>query len=243
MKQGFTNAVREAGGTVFAVTSEPQTLADEARATWELDFPVVGDPHHEISDTCRGRGWLALFVNERVDGLRRVAGFCSHPKGYFQPGVLAVTRGGRVLYTWRGRPGRHNMGGATERPLPSRVLEKIRAALAAGDAAGDATQDQPDEFDMNGIPWPVFVTILLANGWFLRPKGFALARGGPDDVGARARRALRRLLLFVAAWGAAFVWLPASLVLLALAAWTAIALPGIVQLHREFQVIPETEAG
>ena len=67
------DAVREAGGAVFAITSEPQTLAGEARASWELDFPVVGDPHHEIADTCRERGWLALFVNERTDELRRAA--------------------------------------------------------------------------------------------------------------------------------------------------------------------------
>jgi hypothetical protein len=40
VKSGVSEAVREAGGAVFAVTSEPQTLADEARKSWEIDFPL-----------------------------------------------------------------------------------------------------------------------------------------------------------------------------------------------------------
>ncbi len=94
---------------------------------------------------------------------------------------------------------------------------------------------------MPGPPWPVFVTLLLAHGKFLKPKPFPLARGGPDDVDRRARGALRNLALFVVGWLAAFVFLPTSWVLLALAAWSLMVTPGIVTLHREFQSVPEGE--
>ena len=83
---------------------------------------------------------------------------------------------------------------------------------------------------MKGIPWPLFVLLLLANGNFWRPKGFALQRRGPDDVGrARAARDAVKLALFVAGWVAAFVLLPAGWVALALLAYAAIAAPGIVE--------------
>ena len=64
---------------------------------------------------------FASTINDRVgDGPRSrqwtVADWVSHPKGYFQPGVLALSREGRVLYRWRCRPTRQNVGGASGRP-------------------------------------------------------------------------------------------------------------------------------
>ena len=59
-------AIRSAGGEIYGITSEPQTLASEAAESWELDFPLIGDPHHEIADACRERGWLDLYVNTAV---------------------------------------------------------------------------------------------------------------------------------------------------------------------------------
>jgi hypothetical protein len=243
MKSGVSEAIRAAGGAVFAVTSEPQTLAGEAQETWELDFPTVGDPHHEIAGECRERGWLDLFVNTEAAQLERSVGYAAHPKGYFQPGVLALTREGRVLYRWRGRPTRKNMGGATERPLAADVWGRVQAALAAGAGARDADPHVPERFDMRGTPWPLFVSLLLANGNFLRPKPFGLARGGPDDVNLRARRALRKLPLFVGAWIVALVLLPWWLVLAALVAWAAAITPSLFALHREFQNVPVGEPG
>jgi hypothetical protein len=90
---------------------------------------------------------------------------------------------------------------------------------------------------MKGIPWPLFVLLLLANGNFWRPKGFALQRRGPDDVGARAKRAALKLALFAAAWIMAFALLPVGWVALALLVYLAIAVPGIVEMHRAFQSV------
>ncbi len=238
-KEGVVRAIRSAGGEIFGITSEPQTLATEAAGSWGLGFALVGDPHHEIADQCRERGWLDLYVNAHGDSrgmLARDIDSANHPKGYFQPGVIALTSEHRVLYRWRGVPTRRNNGGATERPTPGHVWQRIEEALAAR-GAPDAELDAPPLVDMRGTPWPLFVLLLLANGNFWRPKGFALQRRGPDDVAARAKRAAIKLALFVAGWIAAFALLPAGWVALALLAYAALAAPGIVELHRAFQSV------
>jgi len=238
-KQGVVEAIRNAGGEIFGITSEPQTLASEAGESWGLQFLLVGDPHHEIADQCRERGWLDLYVNTHDDQhgmIARDIGPPTHPKGYFQPGVLALTRGHRILYRWRGVPTRRNNGGATERPTPGHVWQQIEQALAAR-GAPDAVLDTPPKVDTKGTPWPLFVLLLLANGNFWRPKGFALARGGADDVGRRAQRAMLKLALFAAGWIGAFALLPAGWVALALVVYAAVAAPGIVEAHRAFQSV------
>ena len=233
----MVQAIRTAGGEIFGITSEPQTLASEAGESWGLDFPLIGDPHHEIAGQCRERGWLDLYVNTVGDRmLARHIDPPTHPKGYFQPGVLALTPGHRILYRWRGVPTRQNNGGATERPTPGHVQQRIQEALATP-GAPDATLDTPPQVDMKGIPWPLFVLLLLANGNFWRPRGFALQRRGADDVGARAQRAAVKLAFFVAGWIAAFALLPAAWVGLALLVYAALAAPGIVEVHRAFQSV------
>ena len=66
---GIAEKVRAAGGEIYAISSEPQALSLRAAKDWKLDFETVGDPHHEIADSCRERGWLDLFVNERLEFL------------------------------------------------------------------------------------------------------------------------------------------------------------------------------
>jgi hypothetical protein len=61
---------------MYAITSEPQYLADQAHAHWDLSFDNVGDPHQEIPRICNDRGWLTLyasrgdttFYNEELSG-------------------------------------------------------------------------------------------------------------------------------------------------------------------------------
>lgn len=236
-KEGVVHAIRSAGGEIFGITSEPQTLASEAGESWGLDFALIGDPHHEIANYCRERGWLDLYVNAHGDSqamLTRDIESVAHPKGYFQPGVIALSTEHRILYRWRSVPTRRNNGGATERPTAGHIWKRVEQALAAK-TAPDAELDSPPKVDMKGIPWPFFVLLLLANGNFWRPKGFALQRRGPDDVGGRARRAIIKLALFFAGWVLAFALLPAGWVALALLAYAAIAAPGIVEIHRAFQ--------
>lgn len=222
------------GGGVYAVTSEPQTLARDARENWGLSFETVGDPHHEIADELRRRGWLHLVVNDS-DPLFGDIGieWRQHPKGHFQPGVIAVARNGRVLYRWRSIPNRRNTGGATQRVLPAHVWRETRKALALPADAPNAPLDDPP-VDRIAPPWPIFLGLLVANGNFLRARPFPMLRDGtpPQD---RFKALPWKIAAFLAAWGAAFAWLPTGLVLLALAGWVAWITPSLRHVHQAFQ--------
>ena len=155
-----------------------------------------------------------------------------HPKGYFQPGVLALAADGRVLYRWRGVPTRKNMGGATERPTAEHVWSCVRRAHET--RGPDASLDLDPSLDSRGLPWPIFVSLLVANGWFVEPRGFAQMEGGRSPQ-QRVLRAGLRALTFAAGWIAAFVWLPTIPVALALAAWIAWITRRIRVFSDEFQ--------
>ena len=111
--------------------SEPQRLANDAKSDWELTFETIGDPHQEIAKQCRDRGWLELFINEQTSFITNTDDRLSHPKGYFQPGVLGIDSNKRILYRWRSLPTRANIGGAAEREVRGAFL--ALAALGAGD--------------------------------------------------------------------------------------------------------------
>jgi peroxiredoxin len=232
--------IRAAGGEVYGVTSEPQRLADRAQAEWGLDFECVGDPHQEIPATAGDRGWLEIFVQTRLDFLRQsAAGFePTHPKGYFQPGVLVVSREGRVLYRWRSVPSRRNVGGAMVRPTAEHVWSSVQAALSTGSDDRDVAYDEHPEMDSPAAPWPLFVSLLIANGWFVRPKAFAQKKNGPTPQ-QRIKIAMARLGVFVALWIAAFVTLPTLPVAAVLAAWIGWMIPKIRWLNLEFQNISD----
>ena len=236
-KSGVVDAIRAAGGEVFALTSEPQSLATEAEQTWEIGFPAVGDPHHEIRGACRERGFLNLFANEDFGHLRSRS-WAAHPKGYFQPGVLALTSAGGVLYRWRCRPTHENMSGAGQRPTPAYVWRQMQSRLADGTA--DAELDESPEFARKDWSWPFFVVILLAHGWFLRPKAFPLGRAD-DKPSVNPLKMKRRIAIFIGAWIAAFAFLPTGWVALGLAVWAALACLGVAELYRQFQHVPSGE--
>lgn len=235
MKSGVAEKIRAAGGEIYGVTSEPQRLADRAKAEWELDFETVGDPHQEIPETLSERGWLELFVQTRLDFLKQSGTSFepTHPKGYLQPGVLVLSREGRVLYRWRSVPSRKNVGGAMVRPTPEHVWSQVQTALAEGNEGADVAHDDHPEMDAIQPPWPLFVSLLIANGWFVRPLAFA-QRGNSTPV-QRIKLAALKLVAFVALWITAFAALPTLLVALLLAGWIAWITPKIRWLNLEFQ--------
>lgn len=240
-REGVVRAIRDAGGQVYAVTSEPQALARNAQEEWETGMEHVGDPHREILDSCIERGWLSLFSADFGDLNGALPDWVSHPGGgYFQPGVLAVRSEGRVLYRWRCRPSRENIGGAVARPKPDYVWREVQAALQEPADAPDAALDEAPELDASAPPWPVFVLLLLANGWFLRPVPFNY-RPGENTVPARIRNAFLRLTGFVGLWVAAGLFLPTWAVALAFTGWMVKVAPGIRLVNERFQNVGPTE--
>lgn len=236
--EGVVDDIRAAGGEIYAITSEPQRLASEARREWELAFETVGDPHHEISATCQDRGWLSLVVNTKTEGIISAAGEgFGHPKGYFQPGVLALTADGRVLYRWRSIPTRKSLGGAIKRPTARHVFNGLSHALASPKDSGenaDAPLDSNPRLDSPGIPWALFMALLVANGWFLGPRPLTSISEDPDGQ-RRVGIAFLRLLVFIAAWVIALTQLPVWAVGLAFLGWVAWITPRIRSLNEEFQ--------
>lgn len=240
MSHGVVDQIRAAGGELYGVTSEPQRLADRAQTEWKLDFECVGDPHQEIPETARERGWLDIYVQTRLDFLEQSSpGFePTHPKGYFQPGVLVLSREGRVLYRWRSVPSRKNVGGAMVRPTPEHVWSKVHSALEAGSESADVAHDDQPEMDSPQAPWPLFVSLLIANGWFVRPRAFAQKKGGPTPQ-RRLKIAALRLLVFAALWIAAFATLPTLPVAAVRAGWVAWIAPKVRWVNLEFQNVSD----
>lgn len=232
----MVDAIHEAGGELFAMTSEPQALATEAEDDWEFGYPAVGDPHQEILTTLRERGLLDIFVNRDCGHLRERP-WASHPKGYYQPGVLALTKEGRVLYRWRCRPTRDNMSGAGERPTADYTWRQMQAHMAGAD---DAPLDENPEFRARDLSWFRFMALLLAHGWFLRPRAFPLARPG-DKARVSPRKMNRRIGFFAGAWVAALALLPTSWVAIAFGAWILAIIPGLLEIRRQFQHEPDGE--
>ena len=222
MQEGIVEKIRAAGGEVYAVTSEPQHLADRAHEHCELDFENVGDPHQEISRVCSERGWLTLYASTgSLEFLQRGAEWeVEHPKGFFQPGVLALTREGRVLYRWRSVPSAANLNGTVARPTSTHAWMHIEQALEAGEDTGDAAHDDDPVVDQSPPPRLVFLAAVLANGWFLGVRSFAYSPG-VGSVPSRFAAAYARWLLFFAFWAVALFFLPTLFVAVAFAGWVA----------------------
>ena len=130
---------------MYAVTSEPQRLADQAHEHWELNFENIGDPHQEISTACSEQGWLTLYANRgSLEFLQSGADWeIEHPKGFFQPGVLALTKDRRVLYRWRSVPSSENLNGTAMRPTPGRALVAWQYRLDSRSTVPTASDREP----------------------------------------------------------------------------------------------------
>jgi hypothetical protein len=233
-KSGVLDEIRKAGGEVFAITSEPQSLATEAQDDWEFGFPCIGDPHHEIREVLSEQGWIDVFYNEDYGHLRHRA-WASHPKGYYQPAVIALTRDEQVLYRWRCVPKFSNMAGAGGRPEARYTWDKMQAGRTG---SADAPPDRDPLLGSKEISWPYFLLIMLAHGWFLRPKVFPLGRE-EDSRSAKANKMMGRVFGFAAVWAAAFVLLPATWSIAAAAAWLIAMTPGVIEIHRQVQNEPD----
>ena len=116
------------------------------------------------------------------------------------------------------------------RPTAEHVWSSIETALDASQEEIDAALDEKAPLDGKGIPWPIFVSLLIANGWFLRGRGFE----SMQQIGL----SVLRLSGFVALWCAAFLWLPILPPAIALALWLLYIFPKVRWLSEEFQHMP-----
>ena len=219
---------------MFGITSEPHSLAAEAESAWGMSIPVVGDPHHEIRTDLQQSGALEIFYNQDYGHLRE-RNWASHPNGYYQPAIIAMDKSGRILYRWRCVPKYSNMSGAGARPEGQYCWDKIQEALSHEE---DAALDRNPEYGAETLSWPKFLLILTAHGWFIRPKAFPLLRDGDKDE-VTPNDAMRRVYLFVGAWLLALLVLPTTWVAVAFICWLIVLIPGLVEIHQQFQNEPD----
>ena len=229
-------AIRAAGGEIFAITSDPQSLASEAEENWGIEFQAIGDPHHEIRDACQQRGFVNVFFNPDFGHLGSRP-WASHLKGYFQPAVVAISNKNQVLYRWRCQPNHRNMSGAGQLPTPEYVWSEIQKN---SEGSTDAQLDQSPEFAREDVSWLRYVSLFLAHGWFLRPKAFPLARKG-DKRSARPSRMNRRIGFFVLGWIMLFSFVPFQWAIAGFALWCGVAWRGIATMNRQQQNITSGE--
>ena len=172
--------------------------------------------------TCSERGWLTLYANKGdLEFLQRGADWdIEHPKGYLQPGVLALTSSNRILYRWRSVPSVENLNGTLARPTAPHVWSAVERSLSAENNEENAEHDNNPEIDNAPPPRPIFIAALIANGWFLGVKSFVYSPG-VEPTPRRFAAAFRRWLPFIALWVAAAVFLPTILVASTFACWLA----------------------
>ena len=234
----MVDAIRAAGGEVYGITSEPHSLASEAETAWDISIPIVGDPHHEIRADLKKRGWLDIFYNLDAGHLRE-RDWASHPNGYYQPAVIAIDKTGRILYRWRCVPKYSNMSGAGARPEAQYTWDLMREKMSQkGTGLVDAALDREPIFGAEQLSWLKFLMLLIAHGWFIRPKAFPLLRdGGKDKVSPSD--AMQRWYVFAFVWLLALIMLPLVWVLGAALCWLILLTPGLLEIHRQFQNEPD----
>ena len=226
--------VRAAGGEVYGVTSEPHSLASEAEKAWDMSIPIIGDPHHEIRKDLKARGWIDIFYNEDSGHLRE-RDWTHHPNGYFQPAVIALAETSQILYRWRCVPKYSNMSGAGGRPEARYTWDLMREALISRE---DAELDREPVMGAGDLSWFKFLVIMMAHGWFLRPRAFPLLRGG-EKAGVTPTQAMRRAYLFLGTWLLALIVLPITWIAIAALIYVLAIIPGLVEIHRQFQNEPD----
>ena len=88
------------------------------------------------------------------------------------------------------------------------------------------------------LSWFKFLVIMMAHGWFLRPRAFPLLRGG-EKAGVTPTQAMRRAYLFLGAWLLALIVLPITWIAIAALIYVLAIIPGLVEIHRQFQNEPD----
>ena len=126
------------------------------------------------------------------------------------------------------------MSGAGARPSAEYTWREILVGLAD---AGHAPLDESPELPSKDWSWPRFLLVLLAHGWFIRPKAFPLGRAD-DAISANPRKMNGRIAAFAALWVLALLVLPLSWVALAFGAWLIVLIPGLIEIYTQFQHEP-----
>lgn len=171
--------VRGQGGEIVGISSTSQADADQASASWGIDFPLLADPSCALVRWWNETGLIKSVIKEdpAIQTIFRDS-TTEYAVGMLQPGALAL-RGqvsealpgdADVLYTWGSVPSMENVNGAAGRVLPTDAWAAIQLSLA-----GDYSQSRPEQplgVLSRGAGMLLFPLLLLARGNFVKLKPF-----------------------------------------------------------------------
>lgn len=120
--------------------AEPQKLVDQAVKDWGLQFMCFSDPTHILRNYLNEKELISIKVsggeNSTDSGFYKVhPAIKKYKHGVAQPGVLCVKPDASVLYAWAIDPKLMNLGGASDRPVPSDIWTFIQAKLSGEEIA------------------------------------------------------------------------------------------------------------
>lgn len=171
--------MNEQGGQIVAVSSQTNAVSLKAKKTWEIQFPMLGDPTCSVVNLMNERGWIDSVIEKKNGEIESMLGV-HYEVGMLQPAVLGLDKNGSVLYTWSCKPGPNNINGAIGRPKPKNVWKAVQLSLS-----GDFSLAQGNgkiNFSGPPMPMPVFWALLMAHGNFISPKPFIQDQDGRGDV-------------------------------------------------------------
>ena len=123
------------------------------------------------------------------------------------------------------------MSGAGSRPDANYVWNQIRNRLQLNQ---NAPYDNKPLLSSKDLSWFHFLVLLVAHGWFIRPRAFPLARK-EDPQRVRPKKMMARVYLFISAWLFLLVAFPLKWVVTGFLVWVLILIPGLIEIHRQFQ--------
>jgi hypothetical protein len=127
------------------------------------------------------------------------------------------------------------MSGAGARPEARYTWGKIKDQFKKEQ---HAAYDREPKLGAKDLSWFHFLVILLAHGWFVRPRAFPLARDS-DPKRVSPNKMMTRVSIFISAWLAALAFLPIKVTLSAFILWSIVVTPGLIEIHRQFQNVKE----
>ncbi len=110
----------------------------------------------------------------------------------------------------------------------------VQEALAQAPDTPDSLLDEDAELDSNGYPFPLFLLILFASGWFIKPNYFVMSTKNHSlkQIKNQLRVAKRRIPLLIVFWIAASVLFPYWVTALIFMVWITIIAPQVYKLYR-----------
>jgi len=123
--------MEKAGGSLIAICSQDNETVQVTKQEWGCQFKFISDEEHVLAKEFENH--LELDISADSVYAKRHPLMRQHKNGCIQPGVLGITKYGKRLLQHTVQLNTETLGGATGRPSPKQVWERIQLALETGE--------------------------------------------------------------------------------------------------------------